>query len=58
MGNPRKIDDGEFGDFTRLLDKLLTITYSKIKAELEAEKTRTKASLLCRNCFTAGGMAR
>jgi hypothetical protein len=32
----------EFGKFTRLLDRLLTVPHSKIKAELDAEKkTRT-----------------
>jgi len=34
--------DGEFGNFTRLLDKLLSVPHAKIKAELEAEKERTK----------------
>jgi hypothetical protein len=33
----------EFSNFTRLLDKLLSVPHSKIKAELEAEKTRTKS---------------
>jgi hypothetical protein len=37
-----KNETGEFGNFTRLLDKLLTVPHSKIKAELEAEKKRTK----------------
>lgn len=39
---PAKNETGEFGNFTRLLDKLLTVPHSKIKAELEAEKKRTK----------------
>jgi hypothetical protein len=38
-----KNEQGEFGNFTQLLDKLLTVPHSKIKAELEAEKKRTKA---------------
>jgi hypothetical protein len=38
-----KNDMGEFGNFTQLLDKLLSVPHSKIKAELEAEKNRTKA---------------
>ena len=36
-------NENEFGNFTRLLDRLLTVPHSKIKAELEAEKKRTKA---------------
>jgi hypothetical protein len=35
-----KNETGEFGNFTRLLDKLLTVPSSKIKAELEAEKQK------------------
>ena len=34
-------EQGEFGNFTRFLDKLISVPHSKIKAELEAEK-RTK----------------
>jgi hypothetical protein len=41
--NPAKNETGEFGNFTKLLDKLLSVPHSKIKAELEAEKKRTKA---------------
>jgi hypothetical protein len=41
QSDPAK-EQGEFGNFTRLLDKLLTVPHSKIKAELEAEKNRTK----------------
>ena len=37
-----KNEQGEFGNFTQLLDKLLSVPHSKIKAELEAEKKRTK----------------
>jgi hypothetical protein len=37
-----KNESGEFGNFTRLLDKLLSIPHSKIKAELDAEKRRTR----------------
>jgi hypothetical protein len=33
---------GEYANFTDLLDKLLSVPRSKIKAELEAEKKRTK----------------
>jgi hypothetical protein len=33
---------GEFGNFTRLLDKLLKVPHSKIEAELEAEKHRAR----------------
>jgi hypothetical protein len=40
---PAKNEQGEFGNFTRLLDNLLSVPHSKIKAELDAEKTRTKA---------------
>ena len=38
-----KNEQGEYGNFSRLLDKLLSVPHSKIKAELEAEKHRTKA---------------
>jgi hypothetical protein len=38
-----KNEQGEFGNFTRLLDKLLSVPHSKIKAELAAEKKRRKA---------------
>jgi len=34
--------ENEFGNFTNLLDKLLSVPHSKIKAELDAEKNRTK----------------
>jgi hypothetical protein len=44
MGNANKGNQsGEFDNFTRLLDKLLSVPHSKIKAELEAEKKRDKA---------------
>jgi len=33
-----KNETGEFGNFTRLLDRLLRVPHSKIKAELDAEK--------------------
>jgi len=36
-------NENELGNFTRLLDRLLKVPHSKIKAELEAEKKRTKA---------------
>jgi hypothetical protein len=42
--NPAKSPQGEFGNFTRLLDKLLSVPHSKIKAELDAEKRRKKTS--------------
>jgi hypothetical protein len=39
-------NENEFGNFTNLLDRLLSVPHSKIKAELDAEKaakrTRTK----------------
>jgi hypothetical protein len=35
-------NENEFGNFTNLLDKLLSVPHSKIKAELEAEKHRKK----------------
>ena len=34
----RKNPQGEFGKFTNLLDRLLAVPHSKIKAELDAEK--------------------
>lgn len=37
--NPAK-DRGELGNFTRLLDNLLKVPHDKIKAELDAEKSR------------------
>ncbi|MGB8115212.1 MAG: hypothetical protein WCF22_15635 [Candidatus Sulfotelmatobacter sp.] len=40
--NPAKNETGEFGNFSRLLDKILSVPHSKIKAELDAEKKRTK----------------
>ncbi len=36
--NPAKSEPGEFQNFTHLLDKLLEVPHSKIKAELAAEK--------------------
>jgi len=38
-----KNEQGEFGNFSNLLNKLLSVPHSKIKAELEAEKKQTKA---------------
>jgi hypothetical protein len=35
-------NDNEFGNFTRLLDRLLKVPHSKIKAELNAEKRTPK----------------
>jgi len=35
-------NENEFGNFSDLLDKLLSVPHSKIKAELEAEKKRKK----------------
>jgi hypothetical protein len=40
--NPAKSEPGEFQNFTHLLDRLLKVPHSKIKAELEAEKKRAK----------------
>jgi hypothetical protein len=37
-----KNEQGEFGRFTGLLDKLLSVPHSKINAELEAEKKRKR----------------
>jgi hypothetical protein len=42
--HPAKNEQGEFGNFTRLLDKLLSVPHSKIKAELDAEKRRKRTS--------------
>jgi hypothetical protein len=36
-------NENEFGRFSNLLDKLLSVPHSKIKAELEAEKKKPKA---------------
>ena len=37
-----KNEQREFENFTQLLDKLLSVPHSKIKAELEAEKKRRR----------------
>jgi hypothetical protein len=37
--NPGK-DEGEYGNFTRLLDELLSVPHDKIKAEMDAEKRK------------------
>jgi len=34
---------GEFGRFTNLLDKLLAVPHSEIKAKLDAEKEKKRA---------------
>lgn len=39
---PAKNEQSEFGNFTRLLDKILSVPHSKIKAELDAEKRTPK----------------
>jgi hypothetical protein len=41
QSDPAK-EQGEFGNFSRLLDKILSVPHSKIKAELEAEKKKPK----------------
>ncbi|MGA9507243.1 MAG: hypothetical protein WBV55_01220 [Candidatus Sulfotelmatobacter sp.] len=35
-------EQGEYGNFTRLLDRLLSVPHSKIKAELDAEKKQKR----------------
>jgi len=35
---------GEFGRFTSLLDRLLAVPHSEIKAKLDAEKEKKRAS--------------
>ena len=42
MSKPKAVSypQTEFTSFTELLDKLLAVPHSKIKAELEAEKKR------------------
>ncbi|MGC1372613.1 MAG: hypothetical protein WA824_10795 [Candidatus Sulfotelmatobacter sp.] len=35
-------EQSEFGKFSRLLNKLLSVPHSKIKAELEAEKSQPR----------------
>lgn len=37
-----KNEQSEFGNFTRLLDTLLRVPHSKIKAELDAEKRQKR----------------
>jgi hypothetical protein len=39
-----KNDEGEFGNFTNLLDRLLAVPHSEIKAKLDAEKDRKRRS--------------
>ena len=41
---PAKNEQGEFGKFTNLLDRLLSVPHSKIKAELDAEKRGKRQS--------------
>jgi hypothetical protein len=38
--NAAGFPQGEFDNFTNLLDKLLAVPHSKIKAELDAEKRK------------------
>ena len=38
QSDPAKEQEGEYGRFTRLLDRLLSVPHEKIKAELDAEK--------------------
>ena len=38
----RSYPQNEFGKFTNLLDKLLAVPHSKIKAELDAEKRKKR----------------
>jgi hypothetical protein len=38
--NAARFPQGEFENFTNLLDKLLSVPHSKIKAELDAEKRK------------------
>jgi hypothetical protein len=38
-----KNEQGEYARFTNLLDKLLSVPHSKIKAELAAEKQKKRA---------------
>jgi hypothetical protein len=37
-----KNEQGEFGNFTRLLDTLLKVPHARIKAELDAEERRPR----------------
>lgn len=39
-----KNEQGEFGKFTNLLDRLLAVPHSEIKAKLDAEKKRKQRS--------------
>jgi len=39
-----KNEQGEFGKFSRLLDKLLSVPHQKIKDEIESEKRIKKSS--------------
>jgi hypothetical protein len=41
--NPAKSQQGEFGKFSNLLDRLLSVPHDKIKAEMEKEKRRKRA---------------
>jgi hypothetical protein len=40
--NGQRFPQDEFGNFTNLLDKLLAVPHSKIKAELDAEKRKKR----------------
>jgi hypothetical protein len=37
-----KNEQGEFANFTRLLDRILKVPHAKIKAELDAEQRRPR----------------
>jgi hypothetical protein len=42
---PAKNEQGEFGRFTSLLDRLLSVPREKIKAKLDAEKAAKQARI-------------
>ena len=41
---PQAKNESEFGRFTNLLDRLLAVPHSEIKAKLDAEKQQKKAA--------------
>jgi hypothetical protein len=42
LTNEQRFPQGQFDNFTTLLDKLLAVPHAKIKAELDAEKRQKR----------------
>jgi hypothetical protein len=48
-------NENEFGKFTNLLDRLLSVPHGKIKAELDAEKAAKQTRTTCVSSGHASG---